>query len=327
MFQQFFPDLEAVRRFDKVVDSKEIEIGEVQQEGGGSRLALEFPGGDVAVLEERGEAQFLGQWGVPHDHWSRLPFNLQVAELVHFTRHSPKTLTYRAVEAAGAEYPSIRSVMSSRYSPFDSRDVLRLIEPHVAGFEIARHAISRDEMVLSLTLPQEHDVSLRKVGDVVKAGLTLRNSEVGTMALGVELSLWRLACLNGMQISSSVSVHKRHIWISREEFIHELHGVIVQAADVGRSTVARLRAAHQVLLPNLDPDEGKVQREVVAVLRREAIWNQTFRENAERALGSDEEASLFGLIQFLTGSFAKSAPADVRLARERAAGRLLTLAA
>src|SRR5687767_8779865 len=120
MFQQFFPQLEAVRRFDKVVDSTAVEIGEVQDETSGSRVALEFPGGDVAVLEERGEQQLLGQWGVPHDHWKRLPFPLQVAELVHFTRHSPKTLTYRAVQAPETEYAAVRSVMSSRYSPFDS---------------------------------------------------------------------------------------------------------------------------------------------------------------------------------------------------------------
>lgn len=170
VFQSYVNQLAAVRRFDHGVRSPDC-----------------------------GEHQLLSQWSVPPIHFARLPRELQVAELTHFTKNQPKTLTLRVTgEHTGDNYPAIRSVMSARYTPFDNAEVLRAIEPHLDRFELQRSHIGRDDMVLALTLREEYDVSLRKVGGTVKAGLTLRNSEVGTMSLGVELSTWRLACLNGL---------------------------------------------------------------------------------------------------------------------------------
>lgn len=328
MFQSFVNQLEAVRRLDRVVRSTEFEVGEVVQADTTKRLALKVPDTDPLVFEERGEHQLLAQWGIPPNHFARLPRELQVAELSHFTRERPKTLTLRATAATDEGYPAIRSVMSARYTAFDNADVLRAIEPHLDRFDLQRSHIDRDEMVLALMLREEYDVSLRQVGDIVKAGLTLRNSEVGTMSLGVELSTWRLACLNGMILpTDGVSISQRHIWIDRERFETQLLAAVENAGVQGRSLVERLRAAHSLMLPNLDPDEGKLQASVVRALRREGIWSETFREKAEAVLGSDEEASLFGLVQFLTGSWAKKEGEDVRLTRERAAGRILALAA
>lgn len=326
VFQSYIDQLGAVRRFDRVVRTTELEVGEVDAGDGKPQLAVRPPDGEALTFEERGEHQLLAQWGIPPNHFARLPRELQVAELSHFTRKQPKTLTLRATDTGG--HPAVRSVMSSRYSPFDNADVLRAIEPHLDRFELQRSHVGRDEMVLALTLREEYDVSLRKLGDTVKAGLTLRNSEVGTMSLGVELSTWRLACLNGMVVpTEGISITQRHIWIDRKGFETELLATIENAGVHGRSMVERLSAAQSLRLPNLDPDDGKLQAAVARTLRREGIWTQTFREEAERVLGSEEEASLFGLIQFLTGDFAKRGAEDVRLTRERVAGRLLSLGA
>jgi len=91
--------------------------------------------------------------------------------------------------------------------------------------------------------------------------------------------------------------------------------------------IDRLRKTHELPLPNLDPDAGRLQAEVARILRREGIWSQTFRTEAEQVLGSTEEASVFGLIQHLTGAWAKSQGEEMRLARERAAGRVMEIAA
>lgn len=328
MFQNFISSLEKVQRFDRVAKSTELEFGEVGTGDGKGELALRVPSGEAFTLEERGAHQLLAQWGIPADHFERLSRPLQIAELRYFAERQPRTLTLRATGELDGEHPAIRSVMSSRYTPFDNVDVLRVIEPYLERFDLSRSSVTRDEMVLALTLREEHDVSLRRTGDVVKAGLTLRNSEVGTMSLGVDVSAWRLVCLNGLILPSSrVSISQRHIWIDRRGFEKQLLTAIEGIADLGRGVVDRLRASHSLHLPNLDPDDGKLQASVTRILRREGVWNQTFRTEAEIALGSEEEASLFGLVQFMTGRFAKDAPEDVRLNRERAAGRLLSLTA
>ena len=55
----------------------------------------------------------LAQWGVPVDHFDRLPYALQAEELTHFTREKPRDITLRAVQDEGQDYGAIRSVMSS----------------------------------------------------------------------------------------------------------------------------------------------------------------------------------------------------------------------
>ena len=56
---------------------------------------------------------------------------------MHFSRKRPKVLTYRGVKEPGQEYPALRAVMSEKYTPLDNVDVLRIIEPHIAGYEVA----------------------------------------------------------------------------------------------------------------------------------------------------------------------------------------------
>lgn len=328
MFQEFINRLARIERFDRVTNSKDIKIGEVEMPSGATQLALSVPTGEVLTLEPRAQAQLLSQWDIPTGHLARLPRDLQAAELTYFSRSQPKDLMLRAVREPGDNYPAARAVLSDKYTAFDSSDVLRAVEPYLGGFEIQRPDIHRDEMVLVATRPELHDVSARRVGDLVKAGLMIRNSEIGSMALGVEFTLWRLRCLNGLiSPQAEVSVRQRHIWIDRKGFEIQLKNAVANVMEIGEAMVRQLRASHDLLLPNLDPDGGKLQGEVVKLLRREGVWTREFQQQATEVLAGQEEASVFGLVQFLTGPFAKSVGLAERAARERVAGRLMALAA
>lgn len=328
MFTEFINRLESVTRFDLVTRSKDIKVGEVELPSGATQLAINAPTGEILTLEPRAQAQFLGQWDIPPSHFSRLPRDLQAAELTHFSRSQPKDLTLRAVREHGDKYPTARAVLSDKYTAFDNSDVLRAVEPYLSGFELQRPDIHRDEMVLVATRPELHDVSARRVGDLVKAGLMIRNSEVGEMALGVEFTLWRLRCLNGLiSPQAEVSVRQRHIWIDRKGFEIQLKNAVANVMEIGETMIRQLRASHDLALPNLDPDAGKLQGEVVKLLRREGVWTRDFQRAATEALAGQEEASVFGLVQFLTGPFAKNAGLAERVARERVAGKLMALAA
>lgn len=329
MFQEFVTKLSRVERFDRVANTKDIQVGEVEGEGGAPRLALRLPTSEIVTLEDRAHAQLAGQWGIPAAHLERLPTELAAEELTHFFRSAPRDVTIRTVWNPGQDLLSARGVLSGKYQPFDSHEVLQAIEPHLAGFEVSSAVVERDEMRMLVTMPeQRHDVSTRRVGDITKAGLMISNSEVGTMALRVEFSLLRLVCTNGMTSTDFESARVRHIHVDRAGFVDRLRQCVVRAGRVGEQIARRLEATHALELPDLNPDNGRIQREVISVLRRENLWTQGFALEAEAALFESGERSLFSLIQFISDNSSLTfARLTDRVHRERVAGRLIALAA
>lgn len=329
MFREIIQRLGQVERLDRVVNTKDIRFGAVDGPAGAPRLALRLPTDEVVTLADHALAQLAAGWGVPAPHLTRLPVELAVEELKHFSHNAPREITIRSITEPGQEHLVARAVLSGKYERFDSRDVLEAVEPYLRGFEVSSAIVERDEMRVLVTMPgHDFDVSSRRVGDVVKAGLMISNSEIGTMSLRAEFSLLRLACTNGMTAADFVHTKLRHIYVDRGEFVARLRDTVARAGQVGEQIARRLEATHALALPNLDPDEGKLQRQVVGILRRENLWTQVFAQEAEQALGSEEEASVFGLIQFLSDN-ARLATARLsdRVHRERVSGRLAALAA
>lgn len=328
MFRPFIEKLNAVRRFDVVVNSKDISIGEIETPAGATRLALQADG-EVLTLEPKGEASLVQRWAIPPDHFRRLPRELQAGELQHFARREPKELTLRAVTLDGVAVKEVRAALSGRYSAFDSADVLSTIEPYVAGFELARPGVDRDEMAVTLVQPRDIPVRSRTVGDVVRVGLCVRNNEVGEGSLGVDFAVWRLKCLNGLvAMTPEVRVVQRHVGLDRRAFTAVLRNAVANCLDVGMSIVGSMDKAAQLTLPNLDPADGKLQEAIVRVLRNRGAFTKEVQNVVRDELGTREEGTLYGLVNVLTGTWAKSAPTlTERLHRERIAGEVLALAA
>lgn len=335
MFQPIISRLNSVRRFDVPVNTKSIEVGEVETPGGGTALALQVQtteGAQALTIEPRAQAQLLSNWSVPAPHFDRLPRALQAAELNHFFSTAPKDLTVRTIKNGGP-LATARAFVSGRYEEFDSAEALEVaaetLSQHGGGeWQIAEDKAERDEMRILIVQPQEHDVSARRVGDMVKLGLSIRNSEIGTGALGVEFSAFRLACLNGLVVpEAAVSVRQRHIYINKSTFRIQLKNAIQNVGEMGLALIGQMRASHDLKLPNLNPEDGKLQRTVMGILRKHDMGTKEFVERATAALGRDEEASLFGLVQFVTGPWAKSRTTVMdRLSIERAGGALMNLA-
>lgn len=328
MFKAIISKLRQITRFDRIVNSAALTVGEVEGQNGKSALALQLPTSEVVVLNDHAKGQLAAQWGVPSAHLDRLPNELAAEEIHHFARSAPRDITIRAIQEPGEMYPAARAVLSGKYQPFDTHEVLEAIEPHVQGFDVSSSSMGRDEARMLLTLPgHAYDVSSRKAGDICRAGIMISNSEVGTMALRVEFSLLRLVCTNGMTSSEFEATRIRHIHIDREGFIQKLRECVARAGEVGAQIARRVAATHSLMLRDLNPDNGKLQREVVSILRRENVWTQTLQREAEQALIDSGELSLFSLIQHLTDNVRLSAaPLSERVRMERIAGRLAALA-
>lgn len=334
MLEMIRAQVASIERFDAITSTRAIRYHAVETKGGGSRLAVETEGHAPVVLEPHSLGQMLNLWEIPGDHFAKLSRPLQIATLAEFSEKDAKEVTVRAIKTPeDIHHGAARAVVSGKFTPFDILDVLDVAQTVVqedgGDWEVARHLITRDNMSITLTKPTPHDVSAKRVGDMVKVGITVSTSEVGDMSTNAEFGLWRLACLNGASYPhAEINVKQRHMWIDRMTLIVQLKRAIRDVAELGGMVVRQVRASHDLLLPNLNPDAGKLQADVAKILTKEGIWSKAFREYAVTAMGTEEESSLFGLLQVLTGPWAKKPDRTLsdRLSIERASGKLMMLA-
>ncbi len=102
-----------------------------------------------------------------------------------------------------------RAVVSDKFKPLDNGLMMRAILPALQEHEVkvVSSTLTNTRMYLQVVFPKvQEQVS---VGDVVQAGLTFRNSEVGAGSYEVEELIWRLWCENGA-IGASV-LRKVHV--------------------------------------------------------------------------------------------------------------------
>ena len=108
-----------------------------------------------------------------------------------------------------------RAFLSNRYRTIDNYDVANAALPvlvdeskKLGSVEIVSADVT--EKALYLKVMSKRLTYEVKKGDVVQAGIVIRNSEVGQGSVGIEPFLYRLACLNGAIISDA-AMRKYHI--------------------------------------------------------------------------------------------------------------------
>lgn len=103
-----------------------------------------------------------------------------------------------------------RAFLSDRYRVLDNYDLAEAVLPALAqaGAELVSTDVNENRMFLKAV---HHSVKIQvKVGDVVEAGISIRNDEVGEGSAAVEPFIFRLACLNGMRVPAA-NLRKFHV--------------------------------------------------------------------------------------------------------------------
>ena len=107
-----------------------------------------------------------------------------------------------------------RAFLSDRYKVVDNYEIANSVIPVLmdGGYEVISSAITDSKMYIKARLPRlEREVTK---GDVVQAGVTISNSEVGQGSVSVAPFIYRLVCLNGMTINDS-RLNSRHLTSSQ----------------------------------------------------------------------------------------------------------------
>jgi hypothetical protein len=103
-----------------------------------------------------------------------------------------------------------RAFLSDRYRPLDNWDLAQAVLPQLAeGFEIRSCELTERNFYIKAI---SHEVPAKEVevGDLVKIGICIRNSDVGCAALSVSPIIERLICKNGMTIKD-MTARRRHV--------------------------------------------------------------------------------------------------------------------
>lgn len=142
-----------------------------------------------------------------------------------------------------------RAFLSDKYKRVDNEEIAQTVLPILVneGYEIISSAITDSKMYIKARLPKlEREVTK---GDVVQAGVTISNSEVGAGSVNVSPFIYRLVCLNGMTINDA-RLNSRHLTSSQAT----LDGVYEILSDKSKEldNKALLSKVHDVVLSTSD---------------------------------------------------------------------------
>lgn len=186
---------------DYVVDTRSLALIE-HANGGPDRLSLDGVGS--FPLRPYAEGQIADRLGIPRRFFNRLgsEYSGIRGNLVSdMWQQHPERRMVRTLDG------NARAYLSDRYRTIDHAFVLGATMPVLPDtVQIESQALTDERMYIQITWPElEGEVT---EGDVVRAGITLTNSEVGAGTMAVRSMIWRLVCRNGM--IGSVELSKRH---------------------------------------------------------------------------------------------------------------------
>lgn len=231
-----------------------------------------------------------------------------------------------------------RAFLSERYRPLENSDLAAVIMPKLEQLkcEVLSCEITETRLYIQAATPK---IEAKLVGDVVRAGIVVSNSEVGSGALALDPLLYYLRCLNGMvmpRVMSRYHIGRRNDPMfeldqaaeyytdkTRElddrAFWSKVNDVAEGLFDKGRFTamVEKFENAN-------DQKIGKVTDAVVDVTERFRL-NEAESTAVLNHLIEGGNTSLFGLINAVTRTASDVESYDRSVELQRIGGQILEL--
>lgn len=249
--------------------------------------------GEQLTIQPHAHGQLAAKTGIPLRYYQRMvdeaPELWRESVATWFSRE-PRARLVRTL-APNGEPAAARAFLSDRFFVLDNLPFVTRLLHAVGSFDpiIESAHVDDDRFFLKLLLPNR-EVPIRKVGEVVRQGLTVSNSEVGVGS--VQISPWFqiLSCTNGM--TRLREYKRRHIgselpagilrpetkakmadavWSEVEDFARAMLQAEELAAFVENVEAAadnRIDAPARALVANVANDCGLSQVEANAVLDR-----------------------------------------------------------
>lgn len=242
------------RKYDVIADTRSMGVGvRLNEEGKGTavELDLDTPGQELRSfrLSEHMQGQVATDLGIPRKYFDRMKVDapsLFESNVRHWMMNEPKARMIRGYTNADGEMMTGRAWMSDKFRRLDNMEIARTLLPEFdnLGTEVQFHqaAVTDSRLYIRALFPQiERDV--KHVGDTVRWGVQISNSEIGSGSLTISGFALRLICTNGM--TTAKVLNTRHVGKREGEGI--LSNEALAADDVAFWLAARdeLRALCQ----------------------------------------------------------------------------------
>jgi hypothetical protein len=190
---------------DLVVDTRNLTLS---SSPGSSSL---YVGEDIATADEfdvndYAHGQIASHLKIPKVYYDRLRSKhpgILDANVNGLLRAEPSRQMIRTVDGKA------RAFLSDRYRRLDNYDLLTHVVPTLTeilggapGAHVASAGLTDTKLWLTVILPME--ARPVRVGQTVKLGVRISNSEVGAGACAVETIIYTLECLNGMVVGKAL---------------------------------------------------------------------------------------------------------------------------
>lgn len=194
-----------------------VEMQMVAYEG--KAPSVQLNGHGEFGLTDRGHATIAQRMGIPMRYYDRMRSDypaLLAMNVNGWAKQEPKDVMFRTMDG------NVRAMLSNAYRRMDNQDFLEAILPAIGEasdgqLEAPSSQVTEDYMYVQMTFPHlEHEFKVnrggRQVGEVVRAGLIISNSEVGMGSRRIQMLIYTLACTNGMVTGKEIdSLTTRHL--------------------------------------------------------------------------------------------------------------------
>lgn len=287
------------RKYDVIADTR--RMGVTVCEDGVVELALDgVDGGDLRHfnLTDHMQGQISTDLGIPKRYFDRMKVDapsLFETNVRHWMNNEPKARMIRGLTNESGNMTG-RGWMSDKFRRLDHIEIARTLLPEFdnLGTQVQFHqaAITEQKLHIRALFPAlERDV--KEVGDTVRWGVSITNSEVGSGSLTISGFMLVLACKNGM--TATKVLNARHVGKREDEGV--LSNEALAADDVAFWLAARdtLRATCTEAAFNtvVDQLQGLSDTAVVSpvaatkVLAKEYGLTEAEEENIMLSLAAD----------------------------------------
>jgi hypothetical protein len=162
---------------------------------------------DPIGIRDSAHVQIAGRVGIPVKYYRRMQNeapHLLARNVNHWFQTKPERRMIRTLDGEA------RAVLSDRYRVLDNIEVLQAVLPMLTSLnvKVQSSAVTESRLYVKATFPSvQAEV---KVGDIVEAGFSLANSEIGLGSLSVSPMVNRLVCLNGAMFND-MGIKKYHV--------------------------------------------------------------------------------------------------------------------
>lgn len=331
--QQLGQELQRQReaRQDFVVDTKCLDF---QADERGTGITLNANGSQYTFgLNELAHQQIAGRLQIPYRYYQRMQ-----QEQPELLQENVNTWLHAASERRMLRVldGNVRAFLSDRYRRLDNLELCAAVLPiikEMKGAEINSCEVTENHMYIKVINKKiKAEVT---VGDVVKAGFVISNSEVGLGSVKVEPLLYRLVCRNGL-ILKDFSQRKYHVGKQIETdsayelysdetlraddkaFFMKVQDTVRVAVDETKFLMAvdKMRAAMGIQIEHEPVEE-------VELLADKFLLTPDERGNVLRQLFMSGDNSRYGLLNAVTAASQMSKSYERATELERIGGEIL----